>query len=419
MTTNQRTTILLVAGAVLGLVLKCSMLSYLGVYDMNAFYDWGRTGLERGLAASYNGGSGYYPLQLQVFEVCAWVTAKFGIPFFAIFKLANLLFDIGSFVLLIALLNRRKANPAYALFYWSHPWFLAVLSLGYVDFQFTFFVLLCIWLLRGERARDYLLASIPLGMAFLMKPQAQILVVAAFFYALFYFLRRRDPRPFALLAGPVLLFIAYDVLFVMSLPQPPYAAAQILAKSYLIVADTKPLTAQMTNIWSPIGYLLKERGESIRTVGDQIHVLPYLPAKYVTPFLVLTLIGVHIWRVGRQDGISSSDKFAKIFAFAALAVPLFMTSAHENHLFLGTTLLVLFIADHVRWSTTLAAQILLLVQFLNIYSLYGEHPSWLAQFFQPARSDEWEVVYAVISLVCFWFIAKPLWSRVNSPSAIT
>jgi hypothetical protein len=414
--TNQRTTILLIAAAVLGLALKWSMLSYMGVYDMNAFYEWGRTGLERGLATSYNGSSGYYPFQLQVFEVCAWVTARSGIPFFTIFKLANLLFDIGSFLLLVALLNRRQANPAYALFYWLHPWFLAVFSLGYVDFQFTFFVLLCIWFLRGERTRDYLLASIPLGIAFLMKPQTQILVVAAFFYAIFHFLRRCDPRPFALLAGPVLLFVAYDALFVMSLP---YAAAQILPKSYLIVADTKLLTAQMTNIWSPIGYLVKEPGEPIPTVGDQIHVLPYLPAKYVAPFVVLTLIGVHIWRVARQGEISSSDKFAKIFGFAALAVPLFMTSAHENHLFLATALLVLFIADHVTWSTTLAAQILLLVQFLNIYSLYGEHPSWLAQFFRPARSDEWEVVYAVISLASFWFIAKPLWSRVNSPSAIT
>jgi hypothetical protein len=415
--TRKETAILLLVGILAGAALKCSMLFHMGVFDMDTYYDWGKGALTKGLPNYYVGF--YYPFQLQVFEVCVWITVKLGIPFFTTFKLANILFDIGSFVLLIALLNRRKANPAYALFYWLHPWFLAVFSLGFVDFQFTFFVLLCIWLLRRESTRDYLLAGVPLAAAFLMKPQAQILVIAAFFYALFHYLRRRDPRPFGLLAAPALFFLVYETWFIISCPPPRYVAALILPRSYLILPDTKPLTAQMPNMWSPIAYLIKKSGEPIRAVEDQIHVLPYIPAKYLAPFFTLSLIGLHIWRVEQEQETSLTGKFAKIFLFAALVVPLFMTSAHENHLFLATALLVLFIADHVTWSTTLAAQILLLVQFLNIYSLYGEHPSWLAQFFRPARSDEWEVVYAVISLASFWFIAKPLWSRVNSPSAIT
>ena len=60
--------------------------------------------------------------------------------------------------------------------------------MGYCDFQFTFWILLCLWLLRGETTRDYLLAGLPLALAFLMKPQALILIVATFAYALFRYL---------------------------------------------------------------------------------------------------------------------------------------------------------------------------------------------------------------------------------------
>src|SRR2546423_13626398 len=136
-----------------------------------------------------------------------------GLKFFAVFKLANFAFDVGSFFLLLSLLKRQQANPLYALLYWLHPWFLTVFSLGYVDFQFSFFVLLCVWLLREHRTADYLLAGIPLAAAFLMKPQVQMLVVAVFCYGVLHYIRNRDLRPLCLLAAPVVLFFAYEVWF--------------------------------------------------------------------------------------------------------------------------------------------------------------------------------------------------------------
>lgn len=51
-----------------------------------------------------------------------------------------------------------------------------------------------------------------------------------------------------------------------------------------------------------------------------------------------------------------------------------------------------------------------LVQFLNIYSLYCEHPLWLAELLKRTQSNETAVGYSVVSIVCFWFIAKSLWS---------
>ena len=102
------------------------------------------------------------------------------------------------------------------------------------------------------------------------------------------------------------------------------------------------LTAQMTNIWYPIAYFLRESGQSPITVSDRIHVLPYLPAKYrrrrgSRPWAV---VGLHVFSDRtRTPEHRLSHKFVKIFGFAALAVPFLMTSAHENHLFLGSVLL--------------------------------------------------------------------------------
>jgi hypothetical protein len=65
--------------------------------------------------------------------------------------------------------------------------------------------------------------------------------------------------------------------------------------------------------------------------------------------------------------------------------------------------------------TKLAIQVLLLVQFLNIYSLYGTRPHWLADLLKRTQSDETAVVYSIVSVVCFWFIAKSLWPPSVAP----
>ena len=150
--------------------------------------------------------------------------------------------------------------------------------------------------------------------------------------------------------------------------------------------------------------------ESIIAVSDQIQLLPHLSARYFAAGTVLALIGIHVYRVGRELELSPGDKLVTIFGFASLIVPFFMTSAHENHLFLGTVFMVLISACRAPLSLKLAVQVLLLVQFLNIFSLYGEHPQWLAVLLKQTPSDELAVVYSIVSLVCFGLIAKRLWN---------
>ena len=386
------------------------MLFYVGVSDMDAYYDWGRRCLEVGLPRGYHGT--YFPLQYQVFELCAWIVRRAGTEFFTVFKLPNLLCDVGSFVLLVLLLRRRNSNPAYALLYWLHPWFLLMFSLGYVDFQFTFFVLLSIWCLRRETLADYLLTGLALGLAVLMKPQAQILIVVTFFFTAFSLWKRKEARPLAMLVGPTLLFLAYEWYFIHSLPRPRYRAALVLPGAYLNITNMMPsLTAQMTNIWSPVAYLLKKPGQSMVAVSDQLHILPYVSAKYLAAVTVLTLTALHVLRSERNDRLSISDRLITVFTFASMAVPFLMTSAHENHLFLGTVLLVLFVARNRRSSVTIAVHVLLMVQFLNLYLLYGSPPQTVGALIVPLHTDRASVLYAIVAVSCFAVIAKELWSR--------
>ncbi|MDP9003811.1 MAG: hypothetical protein M3N12_03360 [Verrucomicrobiota bacterium] len=407
--TRKTVSILLILGTFVGLALKWSMLFHMGTFDMDSYFEWGRRALEIGLPRSYHGI--YFPIQYQLFECCAWMVAKTGAPFFTIYKVPSLLCDFTTFWVVVLLLRRGGANPLYGLLYWLHPWFLTVFSLGYCDFQFSLCVVLSVWLLRDEEARSYLLAGLPLAVAFLMKPQAQVLIVATFAYGLSRYLRNRDSRPLALLVPPTLLFLAYELWFTRALPRPRFVAAQRLPLSYLNITNIMPaLTALMTNIWYPIAYLLKKPGQGVHTVSDQIHLLPYLQAKYLMAVVVLGLVCLHAFRVEREKETSPSDKFVKIFGFAALAVPFLMTSAHENHLFLGSVFLVLLVPQPRSLFTKVAIQVLLLIQFLNIYSLYGTHPQWLAHLFKGTQSDELTVAYSIVAVVCFAFIAKPLWS---------
>jgi hypothetical protein len=410
LTARRPVTGLLLCGVIVGLILKRPMLFYMGPDDMNFYNNWGKAALASGVAASYEGT--YFPLQYQMFEWSAWIVAKSGATFVTVFKSSNLPFDIGSFCLLVLLLKRQGSNPLYALVYWLHPWFLAVFALGYIDFQFTFFVVLTILLLTRETSGRYILAGIPLALAFVMKPQVQILVFAAFLFGVFHYARTRHARALGLMVFPILLFLGYEAYFTMALfAERGPAAASVLPKSYLNIANVMPaLTAQMTNIWYPVAYVTREAGQPIYEVSDRLRFLPQVPMRYLAGGVVLILVSVLVFRVER-GAQAVGDKFARIFCFASLATPFLMTSGHENHLFLGSVLLVLFMARRMPWSFTVAAQVLLVLQFLNIYGLYGAHPRWLARPVQDIYSLKTAMVYSLIGIPCFLWILKSIWSE--------
>jgi hypothetical protein len=221
-----------------------------------------------------------------------------------------------------------------------------------------------------------------------------------------------------MLAGPVLFFLAYEWFFVHTLRRPRLAHAAILPASYLNVTNVMPaLTAQMTNIWAPVAYALRNPGQSLVAVSDRIHVLPWIPARYLAMGTVLGLIGLHVCRVERKSLPSPSDSLVLIFSFASLAVPFLMTSAHENHLFLGTIFMVLIAASEAAVPVKVAVQVLLIVQLLNLFSLYGIHPEAPATWFRRTFSDKLVVFYSLVCVACFGLIAKRLWIKPDPESA--
>jgi hypothetical protein len=78
-----------------------------------------------------------------------------------------------------------------------------------------------------------------------------------------------------------------------------------------------------------------------------------------------------------------------------------MTSAHENHLFLGSVFLVLLIARRYSLLLKTAVHVLLLLQFANLYGLYGEHPESIARFLRSYYSSQMATTYSVIATACF------------------
>jgi hypothetical protein len=398
----------LALGFLVGLVFRCAMLFHMGVFDMDAYVGWGRDALRADLPSTYHGI--YFPLQYQIFEVCAWISGRLGTHFVPVFKAANLLFDIGCFALVVSLLTRQGSRPIHALVYWLHPFLLAIFSLGYIDYQFAFFVLLSASLANGPAARRYLAAGVPLGLAFLMKPQAQILVIVTFLFGVFRAVRTRDARPFAMLVGPAVLFLGYEFYFTLSLfPRLGYGAASVLPSSYLGVTNVMPcLSAQLPNIWYPVAFFMKRGTDPIWAISDQTQMLPYISAKYVAGAAALALVGWHVFRTEREARSPVTDRFVTMFGFASLTVPFLMTSAHENHLFLGCVFLVLFMASHRSLPFRAASHALLLIQFLNVFGLYGEHPGLVAGPLKSTYSETLAVVYSFASVACFCLIARVL-----------
>jgi hypothetical protein len=400
---------LLVTGFGLGLVLKAAMLGHAGMYDMLAYREWGEHALAEGVPQTYHGI--YFPLQYQIFQLSAWLVRVTGADSVLIFKTSNLLFDTGTFFVLLGLLDRHGSSPLYALLYWLHPFFLAMFSLGYIDFHFTFFVVLCLYCLTDASVGSYLLGGIPLGLAFMMKPQAQVLIVVAFLYAVFRGVRRRDWRPVAFLTGPIILFGLYEAWFLVSLaPTLGDHARALLPESYLGVVNVMPaLNAQLPNTWYPIAYWMKETADPIYAVHDQWRLMN-VRVKFLAAASVLTVVGFHVSAIERRIGAGPREAFTAMFCFASLVVPFLMTSAHENHLFLGAALLIPLIARPLPRSFMLSASVLLLVQALNLFGLFGEYPTWLAQPLRNTFSQELVVVYSVISVVSFAIMCRTFFS---------
>jgi hypothetical protein len=396
---------LLCLGFIIGLAIKIFMLPHKGP-DMDACISWGDKAMNEGMYNSFHGI--YFPLQYHIFELVSTASSQFNLNAIIVFKIVNLVFDSGNFFLIFLLLWKFNANILYSLLYWLHPWFLTLFFAGYIDYQFSFFILLTLLLLRNaNKMKDYFLAGLPFAAAFLMKPQAQILILSLAVLNGIIFFRNRNMRSFSIFISPTLLFLLYMLYFTFNIGG--LKGALILPYHYINVTNVQPaLTAQMLNIWYPIAYFMRDHGPDIFTVRDDMRIGGLITFRSVAAVVTLFIIIAYIVRrVQVRMDESFQMMVLHIFAFASIVVPFFMTSAHENHFFLGSVLLILLLHEPSSLLFKIAIQGTLFLQFIHLYSLYGA-PEKMAIILRHG------MLWSIPSIILFSIILIELFKK-NSP----
>jgi hypothetical protein len=347
-----------------GLVIKCMSLSYNGMFDMVTYHEWGLKALNEGLSKAYQGS--YFPFQYQIFEAGAFLSVKLNTDYFIVYKLFNLLFDCGNIVVLYLIFKRINISKYYLLLYWLHPWFLLVFSQGYCDFQFTFFILCSILFAFKATSRNYLIAGIFLGFAFLMKPQVEVIILSLFIYSLYVYYKEKEVKLFSLFIFPAILFVDYSLyLFIVS--GHPFG----LLRNYIDTGGAMPLTANFLNGWFPVAYYLKEPGAAIYSVNDDITILN-IKLRTIALLALLILIFCFTIKIFKNNTHQEmSHSYFLLIIFATLVFPFVMTSAHENHLFLSTILLIPVLGKTKSLLVKISIHLLLILQCINLYGYYG------------------------------------------------
>jgi hypothetical protein len=352
-------------GAILfGLVLRIISLFYNGIFDMETYYEWGLAALTNGLHESYHGT--YFPIQYQIFEFGTWLAFKLNVEHFIVFKSMNLIFDCGNLFVLYLIFKKMGVSYYYLLIYWLHPWFLNMFSLGYIDFQFSFFILLSLYFtLRGSK-KNYLISGLFLGVAFLMKPQVQIIIIAFFIYCALRYRKDKDFKPFYIFAFPLALFILYSLFFFIATGSPLR-----LVNTYVNVSKVMPcLNANFLNAWFSTAYLLKGIDSPIYSVSDQLSIF-HIQLKFFAVIAVFVLITYFLKNLINNTSKGSDQyNFLLIACISSIVLPFVMTSAHENHLFLGSILMIPILAKSKSNIIKVSIHLILILQFINLYGYY-------------------------------------------------
>ena len=95
---------LFVLAFVAGLAIRLVFLPYEGTSDMRTLLGYGQHAAQVGLAHAYFGD--YFPIEWWIYELVWKGAHHLGINQFVVFRLVNLVADIGCFALLVAILRQ-------------------------------------------------------------------------------------------------------------------------------------------------------------------------------------------------------------------------------------------------------------------------------------------------------------------------
>jgi hypothetical protein len=357
-----------------GLALRLGTLSMPGTFDVDVYRKWGELTRARGLAVGFQGV--YFPLQVQLFGLAAWLGVAIHRDTTMGLKVVNLVFDCGTLAVLIGLATTFKGRIGVLLGYWLNPWFSVLSILGYCDFPFAFFLTSALFIIHKGIGKKWapLTAGCPLAASFLMKPQAIISIVALGAFGAFAVVRSfRNWRTLLVGVPSAALFGIYSYYFAAH-----GKPISFLFDKYRHTSDVMPcLTAHMLNVWYPIAAWAKP-GRPDYALSDLTRIHGTLSFRTCAAALTLGLIAsyaaVVAWRRGASRSAPIRLGAVLVVAFALLVVPMTMTGAHENHLFFGL-LGVPFVCSvtSCRWTRAVTGGYVALVfgQTLNIVAHYG------------------------------------------------
>ncbi len=368
---------------IIGIIVRLALSYHMGNHDMVAYYDWGNNVLQKGLLNSYYGV--YFPIQYQFFSLYALIAQAFHVVrWMIVFKVFNLFFEIGVFVLLTKLLEKFKVSRAYALIYWFHPWFLLNFSQGFIDSQFSFFILLSILLFYKtdtKKVLGYIVSGVPFAVAFLLKPQILMLFFALFVFFLLNSFKKKIWKNMMFFVPSTIFFVIYSLYFGISSYLSPITGNiffgstngfLILAKSYLDIINVMPcLTCSMPNFWYPIAHFMTTPGRPIYTITSRIFILPNLTVEKLALIVVVLIIISFCFVLLNLKKHHGAEKILRLLLFVSLLVPFLMTNAHANHPYLGTVLLIPLMAKYRNIFFRIASNLLLLALVVFLYVSYG------------------------------------------------
>ncbi|HUQ30366.1 MAG TPA: hypothetical protein VM103_02485 [Candidatus Paceibacterota bacterium] len=413
----------------IGLIVRLCLLPTPGSSDLVSYERWGDRTYTSGLAESFDGV--YFPIQYLIFAGVSSLHAQGLVTFEYGIKIVTLLFEIGTLTLLVALTRKRLAPWIVVGLYWLNPFHFFLSQQGYVDPQFSFFILLALWLItKASGVRSWLTAGIPLGVALLMKPQAIPLFIGlGLLFVVLLFKRQAGAGRLAALAlAPLTLVVLFSIYFGLSLKIENHhtltniataleqhgvsarmsefiANSSFLIAHYAHVPDVMPaLNANMPNAWFFVANYVRSPGQPIYRVTDT-STLFGVSYRSLSLFILLVVIGLFITKIA-ENTHSLEELVALTLLFVPIAVPYLTTSAHENHFYFGfmaTIVLGAWLRDRL---VLYAGYALGVLNALNLFFLY------LLPRFTHVPYDSWaRMAIGLASTTIFFILLYHLLAR--------
>jgi hypothetical protein len=172
-------------------------------------------------------------------------------------------------------------------------------------------------------------------------------------------------------------------------------------RSYIDIGGALPLTANFLNGWFPVAYFLKEPGEAIYSVTDDLSIL-IIKSRTIAILSLLMLLWFFIRKIYRNSiNNDNTYNYFLIIGFATFIFPFVMTSAHENHLFLASVLLIPVLGKVKNLTSKISIHILMALQCINLYGFYGYGEGKYIKMINISYTYEFAFILSLIATIAF------------------